>query len=243
MWQKHFEKYGSDSFTVVAIAMDVEGVDPAKRYYEKHGVTFHALVDPNYATRFAYVPWTFFVDEHGVVQNNRNWQSKIKNRSQLKQVTPDIRRKFAPPADRLSAGAISLLVKRLEKAPADVAAAAELGSRYLLLSQHESAKRVLSSAIGHFDPQQLARSSDKKTQKSLSDAYLQLSRASRGDRAKQVESATLAYFLNPSVGLGKQIARVIAPEKFDRPDGRFDNAFREGTLKRLRAERKSWLSQ
>ena len=78
MWQKKFQQYGDDSFTIVGLALDVEGVEPAKRYYEKFGVTFPSLVDPNYATRFGAVPKTFFVDELGVVQSARSWERRLK---------------------------------------------------------------------------------------------------------------------------------------------------------------------
>ena len=55
----------------------------------------------------------------------------------------------------------------------------------------------------------------------------------------QVHHATLSFYLNPTVGFGKQIARIIAPEKFDgQPDGLFDNTFREATLRRLRQQRR-----
>lgn len=74
--------------------------------------------------------------------------------------------------------------------------------------------------------------------------YFQWSRAAVTDRDKQVERATISFFLDPTVGYGKQIARIISPEKFDgRPKGDFDNKFREGTLRCLKAERKKWLSQ
>ena len=63
MWQQLFEKYGSEEFTVVGLALDAEGIAPAKLYYEKFGVTFPSLVDPDYATGFGAVPKTFFVDE------------------------------------------------------------------------------------------------------------------------------------------------------------------------------------
>ena len=55
--------------------------------------------------------------------------------------------------------------------------------------------------------------------------------------------ATTSFYLHPTIGFGKQISRIIAPEKFDgRPKGDFDNDFREGTLKRLQAEREAWLN-
>ncbi len=124
MWQKYFEKLGSDGFTIVAIAMDVEGVEPAKRYYEKYGVKFHALVDPNYATRFGYVPWTFFVDEHGVVQDSKDWQSRIKPKDQLKPVTPAVRAKFTSAKDRLQADAIAELARKHQALATDLSVAA-----------------------------------------------------------------------------------------------------------------------
>ncbi|MBI2480601.1 MAG: hypothetical protein HYV60_18845, partial [Planctomycetia bacterium] len=77
----------------------------------------------------------------------------------------------------------------------------------------------------------------------LGQAYFQLSRSHAGDREAQVRFASLSFYLNPSVGFGKQIARIISPEKFDgRPDGDFDNTSREATLQRLSEERKAWLA-
>jgi len=70
-----------------------------------------------------------------------------------------------------------------------------------------------------------------------------LSRAAAGNRKAQVKHATLSFYLNPSVGYGKKIARIIAPEKFDgRPKGDFDNRFRERTLRHLQQERQAWLA-
>ena len=77
----------------------------------------------------------------------------------------------------------------------------------------------------------------------LSQVYLQLARSAASQELR-VEHATMSFYLNPTIGFGKQIARIIAPEKFDgRPDGSFDNAFREGTLRRLVKERREWLQQ
>jgi hypothetical protein len=76
----------------------------------------------------------------------------------------------------------------------------------------------------------------------LAQAYFQLARASVGDRDAQVHNATVSFYLNPSVGFGKQISRIIDPKRFDdRPGGDFDNQFREGTLRRLQRQRQAWL--
>ena len=224
--------------------MEVEGAAPAKIYYDKYGVTFHRLVDPNYATGFGYVPWTFFIDEHGIVQDKRGWEDRLVPESQLRPVTDAIRKQWSPVGARLAPEAIAALVKKLEANPKDLEVTVELASRYLALGLYERARLVLDAALEHHDDRDVARSGDRARSLLLSQARLQLARSHQGDREAQVKHATLSFYLNPSIGLGKQIARIIAPEKFDhRPDGRFDVQFREGTLRRLRAERAKWLAE
>ncbi len=230
-------------FTVVGIALDVEGIAPAKLYYQEFGVTFPALVDPNYATEFGAVPKTFFVNEHGVVQELANWQQRLKPASQLKPVTDEIRGQWTQPGQRLDSASIANLVEKHETDESDVSTAVELASRYLDLNLKAEAISVLQSTLKHFSPRDVARSEDRNSSRLLGHAYLQLARACEGDRDAQVKNATISFYLNPTVGFGKQIARIIAPSKFDgRPRGDFDNRFRESTLRRLRQERREWLA-
>ena len=135
------------------------------------------------------------------------------------------------------------MLPRHGKESTDLAIATELASRYLELKLHKEARTVLNTAIAGHQPRKVAKSDDAAKKRLLGQAYFQLARASVGNRKKQVEYATLSFYLNPSIGFGKQIARIIAPEKFDRSDGRFDNRFREGTLRRLSRERRDWLRQ
>jgi len=221
--------------------LDVEGAAAAKRYYEKAGVKFHALVDPNYATGFGYVPFTFFINEYGVVQETRGWEARIKPKDDLRPVTAAIRAKWTAPGVRLRDAAVATLVAKQKNSPKDLAVATELASRYLGLEKAAEARELLATAIGAYDAQEVGRSGDKDQARLLGQAYLQMARACVDDRETAVKYATLAYYLNPSVSFGKQIARVIAPEKFDTASGKFDNAFREGTLRRLKEERKEWL--
>ncbi len=138
--------------------------------------------------------------------------------------------------------AIARLVRKYQADPADLVTAVELASRYLALKLNAEARVVLTKSLKRHDPKQVAKSADRARSRLLGQAYLQLARACEGDRKAQVGHATMSFYLNPSVGFGKQIARVIAPEKFDhRPRGDFDNRFREGTLTRLRKERQEWL--
>ncbi len=242
MWQAKYEKYKSDGFTMVGIALDVEGAAAARRYYERSGVTFHALVDPNYATGFRAVPYTFFVDEQGVMQDLRGWEKRIPPAAQLKPLTKKLSAQWTRPGVRLGPGGMAALVKRHEDDRRDLAAVVELASRYLALGLGARARGVLEDTVRHHPSRQVARGRDAARRRLLARAHLQLARARAGDRPAQVRHATLSYYLEPSVALGKQIARIIAPEKFDgRPRGDFDNAFREGTLRRLRRERKAWL--
>lgn len=243
MWQKKFEQYRGKGFTVVGIALDAEGIAPAKLYYEKHGVTFPALVDPNYATRFGAVPKTFFINEHGVVQELRGWQQRLKPAAELKPVTKEVRSQWSQPRQRLDPAAIAALVSRHRADPSDLKTAVELASRYLDLQLASEARGMLQPVVKQYDAKGVARSNDRQRSQLLGQAYFQLSRASAGEREKQVEYATLSFYLNPSVGFGKQIARIIAPQKFDgRAGGDFDNRFREGTLRRLLRERSEWLN-
>ena len=231
-------------FTVVGIALDAEGIAPAKLYYERFDVTFPALVDPNYATGFGAVPQTFFVDERGVVQSLRNWEKRLKPADQLESVTDDVRSQWTLPGQRLDPASIARLVAAHTSDSQNLTIAGELASRYLDLNLAAEAKSVLQTTLKHYEPLKVARSKDKDRSRLLGQAYLQLSRSFTEDQDAQVKYATLSFYLNPSVGFGKQIARIIAPEKFDgRPKGDFDNRFREGTLRRLRKARQAWLQE
>ena len=239
-----FKTYRDQGFTVVGIALDAEGIAPAKRYYKKHGVTFPSLVDADYATGFGAVPKTFFINELGVVQPLRGWRERLKKNEKLQTVTPAIRKQWSQPGERTNAAGIARLLAAHRKNPADLASATELASRYLALKLNDDAAKVLKSAIGRYDAKRVARGKNAEKNRLLGQAYFQLSRATTDNRKRRVEYATLSFYLNPSIGFGKQIARIIAPEKFDgRKDGRFDNRFREATLRRLRRERAEWLKK
>jgi hypothetical protein len=102
---------------------------------------------------------------------------------------------------------------------------------------------VLQRAVAQHDARLTAKTGGQPATL-LAQAYFQLSRSYAGNRKQQVRYATQSFFLNPTIGFGKQIARIMAPEKFDgRAAGDFDNAFREATLTRLKAERKIWLQE
>ncbi len=246
MWQKKFEQHRSEGFTVVGLALDSEGIAPAKRYYEKFGVSFPALVDPDYATKFEAVPKTFFVDEHGVIMDAKKkggWEAQLAKLPAVGAVTDEVRSQWSDASERLNESSMQKLTDKNNADPVDLETAAELGSRYIALEQYEKAEAVLARAAGKFDAQTVARTDENISQR-LSRVYFQWSRAAVNDRKQQVERATTSFYLDPTIGYGKQIARIISPEKFDgRPKGDFDNKFREGTLRRLKAERKKWLLQ
>ncbi len=234
---------GGDSFTVVGLALDAEGIAPAKRYYDRFGVTFPALVDPDYATRFGAVPKTFFVDEHGVVLELKNWQQRLPEFGATRPVTQQIRAQWSAPDARLNAAELARLTEANARSKHDLVLATQLASRYLALGLHKEARLVLQRAVDHYDAKTVARA-DGHTAVLLGQAHFQLARAFKGDRDSQVRHATLSFYLSPTVGFGKQIARIISPDRFDgRPDGGFDNGFREGTLRRLQQERAAWLGE
>ncbi len=228
---------------MVGLALDAEGIAPAKRYYDRFGVTFPALVDPDYATRFGAVPKTFFVDEHGVVLEVRNWRRRLPELGKTRPVTTKIRAQWSDPDARLDAAELARLTEANSRDQRNLALATQLGSRYSALGLLQEARLVLQRAVKDYDSKTIAQAGGEKAQQ-LGQAYFQLSRAFEGDRDGQVRHATLSFYLNPTIGFGKQIARIISPEKFDgRPKGDFDNRFREATLRRLKRERQAWLEE
>lgn len=243
MWQKKFEKYGSETFTVVGLALDAEGIAPAKKYYEGFGVTFPSLVDPDYATQLGAVPKTIFVDEHGLVQNARNWEQQLARFGNVRPVSGAVRSQWSSPDSRFDPVAMASLAAANRDAPADLAVATQLASRYLALELRAEAKSILIHAIDEYDARAVANKGGTQS-RLLGQAYFQMMRCLPGDRTGQIEFATISYFLNPSIGFAKQIARVIDPSKFDnRRDGSLDDTFREATYQRLKREREKWLAE
>ena len=242
VWQQMFEKYGGEEFTVVGLALDAEGIAPAKLYYENYGVTFPSLVDPDYATQFGAVPKTIFVNEHGVVQNLRDWEGQLSRLGKTLSVTKAIRSEWSEAELRLDSAAVSKLAEANAREPTDLTIATQLGSRYLALGLHTETRAVLKRAVEPYDSKAIARKGGGDS-RLLGQAYFQLMRSHEGDRPSQVRYATVSYYLNPSIGFAKQIARIINPGKFDhRPSGRLDDPFREATYQRLKRERAAWLA-
>lgn len=223
--------------------MDAEGVAPAKKYYDKYGVTFPALVDPDFATGFGYVPWTFFVDEHGVVRaKGDDWEPLIQALEKLKPVTPEILARWSDSKIRLSAQAIAELAQKQAEDPDDLELVTDLASRYLTVGRRAEATTLLRASADKHQAREIARTGSAETKHALSRVYLQLSRALEGDRPAQVTAARTAYFLAPSIGLAKQISRIAEPARFDdRPDGRLDNPYRNHYAKQIQADREAWL--
>lgn len=238
-----FEKYGSDEFTVVGLALDAEGIAPAKLYYDKYNVTFPSLVDPDYATQFGAVPKTFFIDEHGVVQELKDWEKQLESLGNTKPISNSVRGQWSKPELRVDSSAIAKLAKANTLRPDDLTAATQLASRYIALGLHEEATKVLDRAVASYEVKSVAMNGGTEA-KLLGQAYFQLMRASAGNRELQVHYATLSYYLNPSIGFAKQIARIIDPAKFDETsNGRLDNTFREATYQRIKRERANWLAE
>lgn len=243
VWRQKFEQYRSEDFTVVGLALDAEGIAPAKLYYEKFGIEFPSLVDPNYATQFGVIPKTFFVNEHGVVQDLRGWESRLSKLGKPRPVTKEIASQWSRPASRLDSDVLSALVQALVKRPDDLEVATQLGSRYLALGLFDESRAVLQRVVKGYDAKAIARDGGSKS-RLLGQAYLQLLRSCPDDREAQIQYATISYYVNPTIGFAKQITRIIDPTKFDhRGERGLDNDFREGAYQQLRRQRAAWLSK
>jgi peroxiredoxin len=71
-WQAFHDKHKDRNFTLLGVAMEVQGAAAASPYVRRAGVTFPMLVDPENRLGEAYgmttIPTTFLVDELGLVR-------------------------------------------------------------------------------------------------------------------------------------------------------------------------------
>ena len=86
------------------------------------------------------VPKTFFVDEHGVVQDTRHWEQELAKLGKTKPVTNDIRSQWSASASRLDGAELASLVAGNLKQPYDLTIATQLGSRYLALRLYDESR-------------------------------------------------------------------------------------------------------
>jgi len=72
VWQKFYETHQNENFEILAIAMDAQGAEVARRFTESAGVQFPAAVDRAQGLwelyGFNVVPNGFFVDENGILR-------------------------------------------------------------------------------------------------------------------------------------------------------------------------------
>ena len=72
VWQKFYEAHKNQDFEILAIAMDAQGAEVARRFTEAAGVQFPAAVDRTQGLwelyGFNVVPNGFFVDENGILR-------------------------------------------------------------------------------------------------------------------------------------------------------------------------------
>jgi tetratricopeptide (TPR) repeat protein len=72
VWQKFYAQHRHENFEILAISMDTQGAEVARRFTEAAGVTFPAAVDRAQGLwdlyGFPVVPNGFFVDEQGILR-------------------------------------------------------------------------------------------------------------------------------------------------------------------------------
>ena len=72
VWQKFYEAHQNDNFEILAIAMDAQGAEVARRFTEAAGVQFPAAIDRAQGLwelyGFNVIPNGFFVDENGILR-------------------------------------------------------------------------------------------------------------------------------------------------------------------------------
>ena len=83
VWQKFYQAHRNQDFEILAIAMDAQGADVARRYTEEAGAEFATAVDRTQGLwqlyGFDVVPNGFFVDERGVLRYMKVGGIEVRN--------------------------------------------------------------------------------------------------------------------------------------------------------------------
>lgn len=177
--------------------MDAD-IAAARKWYKQYGITFHALVDRNFALNLETIPRVYMVDEHGIVKGTKPDPAFAGG---LKEGTTSARRWIQPGA-RTSASEMRRLRDLCAREPGNLAAVVEFASRCVDAGGADEARRALSSAI--------EQCRDVTADPLLFHAMLQLIRANEGNPAKQAEIAERAIALRPPFGQAKALRVTYA---------------------------------
>jgi len=214
------ERFADNGFTVIGVAMDVQGVSAAKPWYQKHKITFPALVDPaNVLGRtlgFRIVPNQFFVDELGTFRG-RIKKSELEDllAKPIQPVPPGLKQQLQAAAPQPG---LQSLIATAKNRPNDFDAQLAAGQA-ALKTANDAAVELLTAAVT------LDRSS-VEAWTTLAAAHLAV-----GDKPAAAKALRIALKLDPKNWLiHKQIWALEHPDRFY--DGRVDFRWQREQLRR-----------
>jgi tetratricopeptide (TPR) repeat protein len=214
VWQKFYEENRHRSFELLAIAMDAQGPQVARRFTESAGVTFPAAIDRAQGLwelyNFAVIPNGFFVDERGILRYANIGGFDARNPADVAEIeafldqpsSPDIadeyRRESVPLAEALAEAEAAV-----SRDPENFDLRLELGERLVEAGESEL-------ATVEFDLVLEQRPESVRAWMGLASAYLDM-----GEREGALEALRKAWALEPDNWIiRKQIWAVEHPEEF-----------------------------
>ena len=186
------------------MAMDVQGVDVARPYVEKAGVTYTALIDENNILGelfgIGYVPLHYIIDEYGIYRMEEGNQQKIETFLNCEEVNMELVVRAAPAPSMYDVDRLETVVK---KHPDNATAHLMLGDALVQQGKYEkgiaeygkAAKLEPESAEGAFRIGRTLLRQDRKDE-----ALIELKKAWKLDPKNWI--------------IRKQIWAIENPEKF-----------------------------
>ncbi len=215
VWQQFYEAHQNQNFEILAIAMDAQGAEVARRFTEAAGVRFPAAVDRAQGLwdlyGFNVVPNGFFVDENGILRYAKVGGFEVRNPDDA-QAIEDLLAAPAgasPPASGSppSFGDPQQALREAEQAVARDPANIQLR---LTLAERRAELGLLEQARHDFQALLAGNPRSARALVGLATVYLD-----EGDRDKALAALKQAWAIQPDNWIiRKQIWAIEHPEEF-----------------------------
>jgi tetratricopeptide (TPR) repeat protein len=215
VWQRFYEAHQNDNFEILAIAMDAQGAEVARRFTEAAGVRFPTAVDRAQGLwelyGFNVVPNGFFVDEKGILRYVNVGGFEVRNAEHAKAIE-DLLAAASGPTTLASAetpafGTVEDALREAEEAlardPQNLDLQLTLAERRVASGQREQARQDFEAVLKQ-------NPLSARALLGLATVYLD-----QGERDKALAALKQAWAIQPDNWIiRKQIWAVEHPEQF-----------------------------
>jgi tetratricopeptide (TPR) repeat protein len=215
VWQKFYEAHKNENFEILAIAMDAQGAEVARRFTEAAGVQFPTAVDRAQGLwelyGFNVVPNGFFVDENGILRYAKIGGFEVRN-SDDAQAIEDL---LAAPANRTTLASskpptFGSVKEALDEAEQALARDPENTDLQLTLAERRAGSGLLEQAQRDFHAVLAKNPRSARALVGLATVYLD-----EGHRDAALTALKQAWAIEPDNWIiRKQIWAVEHPEQF-----------------------------